>query len=156
MLGVVRTWQPTMLFGVEVSEDSTGQSVKCAGGLFSIRGVLPGWILASHFFLLLTASYHTTCLFCLHSFILLLLTNFVSENSTLILEYTICQAVFYFPHVFFPTTYQPNFILYSTSPWEKDWKRQNFRRNVWGGSGGITFGNIHRLHVFIFFYHVLN
>lgn len=125
MLGVVRTCQPTMLFGVEVSEDSIGQSFKCAGGLFSFRGVLPGWILASHF-------PPSHCLLLHHLFILFTFIHsssspdYVSENSTLSLEYTICQAVFYFPHGFFPTTYQPNFILYLTSPWEKDWKRQNF------------------------------
>lgn len=57
---------------------------------------------------------HITWLFSF--FLFLVLTNFVSENSTIILEYTICQAVLYSPVAFSSTAYQQNFILLLTIP----------------------------------------
>lgn len=119
VLGVVRACQPTMLSPLpsEIfesswwlfwcrSEDSIEQIFEYAGGLFSFRDVLPGWILASHFIfffllpLITSLVYFVFVLYFFFSFSWLIL----SLKIQLILEYTICQAMFYFPCAFILAT----------------------------------------------------
>lgn len=110
VFGVVRVCQWTVLspllseifespggfFGVEAGLDSTGQSFKYTGDLISIRDELSGWISAPTLFSSACCLVHITCLFCFHSFFslswLILPWKF---NLTIILEYTVCQAVFH-------------------------------------------------------------
>lgn len=83
MLGVVRTCQPTMLFGVEVRKIQQDKALNVLEASFPLEVccLVEFWLHASSFS---TASYYTTCLFCLHSFILLLLLTMFLKIQLLV------------------------------------------------------------------------